>query len=162
MDYRKSIYFAVFLFWLGLSGLQAQGTISTAGGNFSGSGGSVSYSIGQMVYTSNKGTGGSVSPGVQQAYEISIETAMKKTKGITLQCTVFPNPTTDFVMLKVEDFKIENLSYQLFDMSGKLLESKLVENMETSIAMDQHPSATYFLKVIQKDKVVKSFKIIKK
>lgn len=162
MDYKKANFCAVFLFWLGLSGLLAQGTISTTGGNFSGSGGSVSYSIGQMVYTSNKGAGGSVSPGVQQAYEISIETAMKKTKGITLQCTVFPNPTTDFVKLKVEDFQIENLSYQLFDMSGKLLESKLVENMETSIAMDQHPSATYFLKVIRKNEVVKSFKIIKK
>lgn len=162
MDYKKANFCAVFLFLLGLSGLQAQGVIPATGGNASGNGGSVSYSIGQTVYRSNEGAGGSVSPGVQQLYEISIKTEMKKTKGITLQCTVSPNPTTDFIMLKVEDFQLENLSYQLFDMSGKLLESKLVENMETSIAMDQHPSATYFLKVIQKNEVVKSFKIIKK
>jgi len=162
MDYRKAIIFAVFLFWLSLTGLEAQATLSTTGGNVSGIGGSVSYSIGQMVYTTNKGEGWSLSSGVQQAYEISIETEIKKTKGITLQCSVFPNPTTDIVKLKVEDFQMENLSYQLFDMSGKLLESKLVENVETSIAMDQHPSATYFLKVIQKNEVVKSFKIIKK
>lgn len=162
MNYRKAIFFAVFLFSLFHTGLDAQVSLSTLGGDVSGIGGSVSYSIGQIVNTTNKGEGGSLSSGVQQAYEISIETELKKTEGITLQCTVLPNPTTNFVILRVEDFQIKKLSYQLFDMSGKLLESKMVENMESSIAMNQYPSATYFLKVIRKNEVAKSFKIIKK
>lgn len=162
MDYRKAIFLAVILFWLSLTGLEAQVALSTSGGNAFGIGGSVSYSIGQMVYTTNKSERGSLSSGVQQAYEISIETELKKAKGITLQCTISPNPTTDFVMLRVEDFQMGKLTYQLYDMNGKLLESKFVESIQTSILMNQRPSATYFLKVTQKEVIVKAFRIIKK
>jgi hypothetical protein len=56
---------------------------------------------------------------------------------------------------------MENLFYQLYDMSGKLLEYKMVKENETIIVMSQLVPATYFLKVIQNTKEVKSFKIIK-
>ena len=46
-------------------------------------------------------------------------------------------------------------------MNGKLIESKKVENNETSIVMSNLVPATYFLKVIQDNKEIKTFKIIK-
>jgi hypothetical protein len=42
-------YLAVFLLILGLTRLQAQKAITATGGNASGSEGSVSYSVGQVV-----------------------------------------------------------------------------------------------------------------
>jgi hypothetical protein len=51
--------------------LNAQTGIAAGGGNATGSGGSVSYSIGQVFYMMNTGTTGSVLQGVQQPWEIS-------------------------------------------------------------------------------------------
>ena len=157
----KKKFIIVILFWVSISVLPAQESISTTGGDFSGNGNSVSFSIGQLFYNSDSGKSGSVSSGIQQAFEISVETEISQARGISLQFSVFPNPTTDIVSLKVEDFKIENLSYQLYNMSGKLLETEMVVDIETRIDMIQFVPAIYFLKVTQHDKIVKSFKIIK-
>lgn len=45
----------VLLLGLGLTGLQAQTSANATGGDASGGGGSASYSIGQVVYTTNTG-----------------------------------------------------------------------------------------------------------
>ena len=161
MKHKKAKLCAILLFWLGLTGLQAQATVSASGGNAAGIGGSVSYSVGQVFYSTNNGTNGSVAQGVEQAFEITNFTGIDTPKGITLQYSAFPNPTSGFLKLKVEDFNIENLFYQLYDMSGKLIEYKMVKGNETIIVMSQLVPATYFLKVIQHTKEVKSFKIIK-
>lgn len=154
--------YLLFLFWFCLTGLQAQSTLSTTGGNVTGNGGSVSYSLGQMVYTYVNDVGGSIYSGIQQAFEITIITEIGKSNSITLQCSVFPNPTTDMLNLKVNDYRLKQVSYQLYDLNGKLLEQKLLESIDTNIAFNNYPSASYLLKVSQKDKVVKTFKIIKK
>lgn len=61
---------STFLFlFLGQTGLYAQTSILASGGDNSGSGGSVSYSVGQVFYTTNTGTSGSVEQGVQHPFE---------------------------------------------------------------------------------------------
>jgi hypothetical protein len=152
---------AILLLGLGLTGLQAQEAISASGGNASGSGGTASYSVGQIVYTTNTGTNGSVAQGVQQPFEISVVTGLEEAKGINLSVSAYPNPTTDFLNLKVENYDNTNLSYQLFDISGKLLETKNITGNQTSIVMSNLVPATYFVKVILGNKEVKTFKIIK-
>ncbi len=124
----------------------------------------MSYTVGQVVYTTNTGTNGSVAQGVQQPFEISVVTGIEEAKGITLQCSAYPNPTTDFLTLKVDastSLSIQSMEYQLFDINGKLLENKKVEDDETSIVMSNLVPATYFLKIIQNNKEIKTFKIIK-
>ncbi len=161
MRHKKLKLSTVFLLVLGLTGLQAQESVNTTGSNASGSGGSVSYTVGQVVYTTNTGTNGSVAQGVQQPYEISVVTAIEEAKGINLSVSAYPNPTTDFLNLKVENYDNTNLSYQLFDMNGKLLETKKIEGNQTSIVMSNLVPATYFVKVTESNKEVKTFKIIK-
>ena len=51
--------------------LSAQENTVASGGKATGSGGTVSYSVGQVVYTTNAGTNGSLSQGVQQPYVVS-------------------------------------------------------------------------------------------
>jgi len=161
----KSIGVATLLtFTFSLSTLMAQETIPATGGNASGSGGTVSYSVGQVVYTTNTGANGSVAQGVQQAFEISVVTGIEEAKGINLVVSAYPNPTTDFLILKVDasaSLSIKSLSYQLFDMNGKLLQNKKIEGNETSIVMSNLVPATYFVKVTEGNKEVKTFKIIK-
>jgi hypothetical protein len=54
------------------------------------------------------------------------------------------------------------LSYGLFDISGNLLENKKIEGNEITIPFGNRSPSVYFLKVTDKSKVVKTFKIIKK
>jgi hypothetical protein len=152
---------AVLLFGLGLTGLQAQESVNVTGGNASGSGGSASYSIGQVVYKTNTGTNGSVGQGVQQPFEIFVVTGIEQAKDINLSVSAYPNPTTYYLTLEVKDFELSNLHFQLFDMLGKLLQTDKITDIQTSIVMSNLVPATYFVKVIQGNKEVKTFKIIK-
>ena len=161
MRHKRLKLSAVLLLGLGLTGLQAQTSVNATGSNASGSGGTVSYSVGQVVYTNNTGTNGSVAQGVQQAFEISVVTGLEQAKGINLSVSAYPNPTTDYLTLSIGEFDISNLSYQLYDMNGKLLQNEKITGNQTSIAMGNLVPANYFVKVIQGNKEVKTFKIIK-
>jgi hypothetical protein len=162
MRCEKSKLSVVLLLGLGLTGLQAQTSVNATGSNASGSGGTANYSVGQVVFTTNTGTNGSVAQGVQQPYEISGVTGIKDAKGITLQCSAYPNPATDFLTLKIEGEVKTQYTASLYDNAGKLLDSKKIENIETIFSMKNIVSATYFLKVSQGEKEIKIFKIIKK
>ena len=138
----------------------AQHATSTAGGEASGSGGTSSYSIGQLVYTTNQGITGSIFQGVQQSYIIEAITGLDEL-GISLRLTAYPNPATDFVQLKVESEMLTDISYQLYNMQGKMLRSNKLIEIQTGIDMTSLSPATYILKVIQKNTDIKTFKIVK-
>ena len=169
MKNKKQKLMVILMLGFGLSGLQAQTTASTSGGNASGAGGSASFSIGRVFYKSITGTNGSVDEGVQQPYEILIITGLKSANGISLSAVVYPNPVADYLILKVDAATMQNMpstAYQLYDMSGKLLEAKKLQGTETKIGMTNRVAGSYFLKIInqqsKESQEIKTFKIIKK
>jgi len=144
--------FNIFLFTA-----TAQESINATGKDALGSGGSVSYSVGQVIYTTNSGTTGSVAQGVQQPFILA--TGIDEAKGITL--SAYPNPTTDYLTLEVKDFDLSALHFQLYDMQGKLLQREKITSNQTRIALSNLVPATYFVKVTESSKELKTFKIIK-
>ena len=163
MRHRRFIFCAVLFFEYGLIGLQAQDAIPATGGSVSVIGqGSVSYTVGQVLFTTNPGTTGSVTQGVQQPFEISILSGMQEAEDISLSFFVYPNPTSENLMLRTDDFKTSAFSFQLFDIYGKLLYSNMLSGNETRIDMRRLLPAIYFLKVFENNKELKSFEIIKK
>jgi len=139
---------------------KAQESANSSGGNATGSGGTVSYSIGQVEFNSNSGSSGSVAQGVQHAYEIFTVGINETTLNISL--TAFPNPTTDNLTLQINDYKNEKLTYQLFDIQGKLITNGQVISTQTKINTISLQSATYFIHLVnQENTKVQSFKIIK-
>lgn len=159
MKHKKTFMSAAFLL-LGLGGLHAQENAVTTGGEATGAGGTASYSVGQVVYTTATGTNGSVAQGVQQPFEISVTTGVNETS-INLEMSVYPNPTTNFLSLKVKSEKLESLTYQLIDLQGKVIENKKVNSTTSTIKMEELPKAVYFLNVVNNNQVVKTFKVIK-
>jgi hypothetical protein len=145
-----------------IAGLLAQESRPASGGNALGSGGTASYSVGQIVYSTNTGTNGSASEGVHQPYEIWIVTELEDAKDITLSISAYPNPTTDFLILEVKNKELLKLDFQLYDIYGKLLQSKKITSNQTSISMGNLIPSTYFVKIIQNNIEIKIFKIIKK
>ena len=159
MKHKKTITSVAFLL-LGLGGLHPQESVNASGGDATGSGGTIAYSIGQVVYTTHTGSTGSVAQGVQHAYEI-FTVGIKETE-LSISLTAFPNPTMDNLTLQINDYNNEKLSYQLFDMQGKQLSSGQVTAQQTQIKMNSLPSATYFINLVnQENKKVQSFKIVK-
>jgi hypothetical protein len=161
MKNKKTKLIALLLFGAGLTGVHAQEALPASGGNASGSGGSVSYTIGQVVYTTITGINGSVAQGVQQPYEISVVTGLEEAGGINLICSAYPNPVQKYVTLKIENCDTEKMTYKLYDDNGKLLETKKAEGKETSIDMGNLVIAAYFLEVLRNNQVIKTFKVIK-
>jgi len=141
-------------------GLHAQETVPATGGDATGAGGSSSYTIGQVVYTTNTGTNGSVAQGVQQPYEISTSVGIEVT-AINLELVAYPNPTNNALTLNIGNYNNEKLTYQLYDMQGKLLDSKQVVNSTTSIGMQELPVSNYLLNVLDNNAVIKTFRIVK-
>lgn len=156
---QKKVKLSVLLIGLGLTA-QAQQATTATGGNTSGSGGTVAYSVGQIIYTTNTGTTGSVAQGVQQPYEISIVLGVAD-NSIKLELTAYPNPTTNYLTLSAGNAELSTLNFQLYDISGKLIESRKIISCIETVAMENLPTATYFLKVTNNNNEVKTFKIIK-
>ena len=138
----------------------AQEAVLSSGGNASGNGASVSYSLGQLVNETYIGTNGKLTLGVQQPFEIQVINGTEDNK-INLFVKVYPNPTTNVLTLKVDNFDFTNALIQLYDVEGKLLLSKIMTTDETLINMQSFTPALYILKITDNQKVIKSFKIIK-
>lgn len=156
---HKKLKLSILLLCFG-GALHAQSANTASGGEATGTGGSVSYSIGQIAYTSNTSDNGTVSQGVQQAYEIFSVGIPESTFGISL--SVYPNPTIDNLTLRVSEFNSENFSYLLYDLQGRLLDNGKVTETLTPIETAQLPPATYFINVVnQESKKIQTFKVIK-
>lgn len=156
----KLILSLIILLGITISGIYAQEAIPTSGGDASSNKGSVSYSVGQIVYSSNTATNGTVTQGVQQAYEIYVTTGIEET-GINLSVLAYPNPVINYLKLELESKKLESLSYQLYNIQGKLLQSEKIEGTESQIDMSNYISSTYFIRIINQNQSIKEFKIIK-
>ena len=150
---------ALIIFGCSIISIQAQQTTVSAGGDASGLGGTFSYSIGQVVYTYNYGTDVIVAQGVQQPFEISI--LGLDNYHINLVMQTYPNPTKDYLVLNVHALDLSNMIFQLYDVNGRLIETRTMFSPIETICMMNLPSSVYVLKVINNNKEVKSFKIIK-
>jgi hypothetical protein len=157
---KRVTLITLFICCIGLTGLNAQNAVPASGGNGTGSGGTVSYTVGQVVYTTITNSG-SVAQGVQQPYEISVITAIEAAKEISLEMSVYPNPATDYLKLVIDgEVKTQSIA-SLYDINGNLLRTVKIEGQETIISMQTLLPSTYFLKVTDNKKVIKTFKIIK-
>ena len=145
---------------LGAQIVYSQEAIPVSGGEANGPGGSVSYTVGQVFYTTYTGSTGSVSQGVQQPYEFQV-IRKSKLKNINLTAVTYPNPTKDFIILKITDSAFNNLRYTLFDANVKFIASDAISASRTQIQMKYLTIGVYILKVSKKNKILKTFKIIK-
>jgi hypothetical protein len=162
MKQERKFLYLLFLFTIWFTTLYSQEAIPVTGGNATGNGGSFSYTIGQVVFTAISGSTGTTVQGVQQPFEISVATEIEQVRKIDLVCSAYPNPTTDFVTLRIGNGNSnDNLSYQLYDINGILLENKKITINETIISMHSMVPSTYFLKIIAGNREIKTFKIIK-
>jgi len=156
--FKKTFLFLIVL--LATQFVYSQEVISASAGSANGSLGSGSYTVGQVFYTTHTAATGSVSQGVQQPFEIQTLSNPALTT-VNLTAVTYPNPTKDFIILKITDSALHNLRYTLFDVNGKAIASGLITESSTQIQLKYLAIGAYILKVIQKNKALKTFKILK-
>ena len=82
-------------------------------------------------------------------------------EGINLVVSAFPNPVTDFLILRVDRYDPKDLSYQLFDINGRMVMIGRIIGEETFIDMTGQTRALYLLNLMDNNESIKVFRIIK-
>ena len=155
-----SISAMLVLLLLSISGIcGAQQTMIPAGNNAQSGKGSVSYSVGQIFYEPQLSATGKVNPGVQQPYEIFTLATNENT--IQSAISVYPNPVKDFLVVDFNSEKLDHSTYQLFDVSGKVIAQGNLQSVKSQISASSLSTGMYILRITNAGKLVKTFKIIK-
>lgn len=135
--------------------LLSQVSILSGGKDIKNSSGTVSFSVGEVFYIS-KGDKNTLSEGIQNGYTIN-----PINNGSRMRVSIYPNPSFDLVYFKVENLNYRDLSYKLFSITGLLLRSGIILNIQSSISLNSLPSGAYLLKINRGLVEEKSFKILK-
>ena len=139
--------------------LQAQKNIISAGGNSTGTGGNVSFSIGQIDYLYNSNGSFSVSQGLQQVYNLTLTSVRNNFVEDDRNINIYPNPTRDGIYISFQ--KYNEASYVIYDLTGNLISNNIIENASTYISLNQLPAATYIILITQTKMQQKSYQIVK-
>ena len=76
---------------------------------------------------------------------------------------IWPNPTTDFLHIQLlDDSNIQDYTYQIFSLAGKLLQGGRLSDNHVEINVNRYVSGTYILRMETCKHQVQTFKFIKK
>ena len=154
---RRIIVLMAFVALIGAK-VNAQTAVVTTGGEA----GTMSFTVGQIAVEPSASDKGSLTPGVQQAYEITIVESGVAGRQVTLEAAVYPNPTADWLTLTVADTDVANLRYTLLDANIRALATSEISDVQTQIDMAALVPAVYFLRIDDGNVMVRTFKIVKK
>ena len=140
--------------------LYGQEVIATAGDYAMQNNSSLSWTIGEGITETFSDTENILNQGFQQT-GLTI-TEIEKLPGLKFEILAFPNPTKENVILKIKNGQIENLQYEVCDMSGKVCKSDKLKNEETEISFINYKPSIYLLKVFDNNNAMQTFKIILK
>jgi len=154
---KKSIIPIVVFISFGFSSF-GQNALSTAGGHFKSSGGSTSFTVGQVAYLLKKGNGSYLNEGVQQIYT-------KKTTPIEelvylKEVQLYPNPTQETFTLIMSTKEDVLVRYTIMDYLGKEIKYGIILSEKSEISLRDLPSGNYFISLKSK-KENRIFKIVK-
>lgn len=137
-------------------------TLDSAGGEGSGEGGSISISVGQLSYTTISDPQLEIYQGVQIPAFNDAGTIAPAEKPLKIDIQAYPNPTTDYFVLNVQNYENEDLTYEFYNLQGKLIETKPINSSKTTINSSNLEAAVYLLRISYKNIPIKTLKIIKR
>jgi hypothetical protein len=156
---------------LSLSGdVNAQGispqSINSGGATMTQSNGSLSFTVGELVVLQlYDSLGNSLSSGFTNAATTATTITTIESPGPeVLDMTVYPNPTSDLVSIRIKSTKLEKLLISILDAQGKEVSHGLYAGVSNTIGINLHDYATgtYIMQVKSGDnQVIATYKVIK-
>jgi len=160
---KKLTILVYLLFYLSIvyNGIHAQEVICASGNYTENESGSICWTLGELVTETYTSENHIITQGFQQANPIII--GVGEFKPLDFDVSVFPNPTTSIITLKINEKEIKplSISYHLYNSYGvSISQNKDIEN-EMSISIKNRSPGVYYLIVFIDKQIFKSFKIIK-
>ena len=140
--------------------MRAQTAMLATGNTATGATGSVSYSVGQITYSA-KGANNEITEGVQQPYEI-VTLAVSENGNAEKNISLYPNPVKDVLFVDFNQEMYSNSSYQLYDTQGKLIRKGNFSQKKNELDFSSLSSSMYIMRIMRENKILITFKIIKK
>jgi hypothetical protein len=138
----------------------AQTSIVASGVKATGSGGTVNYSVGPIIF--KKPNGQSSTDGLQQPFEI-LTLSSDEFNASSIELSFYPNPTATELHLLLKNSGNDVFYFQLASLDGRILVSaQKIITEDTIVNLELHPQGIYFLQVTSGNKNIKTFKIIKR
>lgn len=132
--------------------IMAQSTFGITGGDVRGANGSMSYTMGQPAVmtayskvTNASAKAANLREGVQQTYTIE-ELKIDGVQVLNFDVSVYPNPTADKITVSIGN-DVQDMSYELYSIDGKLLKKGRFQGSEQNIEMRDYASGSYVLRL---------------
>jgi hypothetical protein len=136
--------------------ISQENTVST-GGDGTGSGGTFSYSIGQIDYHNTSGTL-NISEGVQQPHEYYSQVGLTDLNNVAT--SIYPNPASEEIIIELNSYQT-SLEYDLYDAKGKLVKRNSIMGLKTIVPIQELSSGTYILEISDGKQPTTTLKFIK-
>ena len=128
--------------------------VSSGGKEFSNSSARIAFTIGEPVTETFLSGNATATQGFHQG-TINITSIREQIP--ELEISIFPNPTSDFLNVKINETGI----WELYSLEGKLVSTGAIQYGLTSIDMQHVALATYTLTVLLQDKRMNTYRVIK-
>lgn len=147
------------LMWAPLTAAIAQETVSSAGNYHENAGISISWTLGEPVIETLQSESIILTQGFQQS-NITV-TSVEEWPQLDFTISAFPNPASEILNIYI-DTEQDELLYSLYELSGKTIASGIIAGNNHQIDVSHLKAGTYFLKITTRNKMLKTFKIVKK
>ncbi len=150
----------VCTFFVGSAQTNLHELVSSSGGSFSGNNVLMDWSLGEIVTETVSTDNNVLTQGFHQdVYEIS---EIFRVPNELFEVSVFPNPTSNTVFIKISEKNNSADNYTISDFSGRCIAAGVLNSDMQSIDFSTFTKGIYILNIYREGIKVHSFKIIKK
>jgi hypothetical protein len=133
-----------------------QQSIVSNGGEANGSGGTASYSVGQVFDMSISNNNYSIQEGVQQTYKVNTDGLLEMSTDLF---SIYPIPTSEFITIELKSKHFE-FEYYVISTAGSLVDKGIISSQNSTINLADLKTGEYHI-VCKSDKEFFKSKIIK-
>jgi hypothetical protein len=136
---------------------KTQQMIGSAGNSVSNGTAQLSWSVGEPITKTGSNGGIELAQGFHPR-TLSI-TSMDELGSSSI--SIYPNPTSDLLLVDLNEKNISKGSYTLTDIHGRVIQQEKIETAKFQVSFRELPAAAYLIQISIEDKI-RTYKIIKK
>lgn len=148
--------YLISLLLISCSIAHSQEVVSTAGESYTNASGRIDFTIGEVIISTETNGAFDLTQGFHQT-NFKLAELDDHSNGNLI--SIFPNPAED--ILTVQIGALQNVHYDLFDISGKLVERSKLNSEIPTINVNQLTAGTYLLRLSDDHQNIKTLMFIK-